>query len=502
MRPGPFTTKTVKELFIKGTEPTADRRLPPDGRHRRGERPALAGRLRRADEDGRRARLQPGRGEPSRTGRRTTTAGRSGRRAGRASAAARRAPAPRTSTAAASTRSAGAGAGSSPRPSSARWPRARAAAAVRRSRSCLLCPTDRRRAGRRTRREPGQDAEARRRARPVSRRQSLTIVAPSPPSPRSPGPDRLHERMARRPRSGPRRAGRPVPEAVDDQHLVEAGQRGVVEVAVERVERLVDAGAAQVERRGDAPGPLEPKSRRRSSRRAGARARRRRPPASASGSPVARGRASRLEVVERDADPHPAGLERRPLARPARAPRSGPPSRRSGSAPARRRCHVVRPARPAPARGSAGGRRAAGASWRLGPGDGGVERRRRDGLALERLAGRLDLVAEVGDEPLRLGPGGADRARRARAARGGAPRRPSRRASAARARPPGPARAPRSSRPRSRGSGRASPRTPAGSRDRRDRASATIAGVEPEPLGDRERLAAAGQADRQPVRRR
>ena len=35
----------------------------------------------------------------------------------------------------------------------------------------------------------------------------------------------------------------------------------------------------------------------------------------------------------------------------------------------------------------------------------------------------------------------------------------------------------------------------------RERASATIAVRQPEPLGDRERLAAAGQADRQPVGR-
>ena len=39
--------------------------------------------------------------------------------------------------------------------------------------------------------------------------------------------------------------------------LVEAGQRGVVEVARERLERLVDPGAAQVERRGDRPRPVE-----------------------------------------------------------------------------------------------------------------------------------------------------------------------------------------------------------------------------------------------------
>ena len=53
------------ELFIKGTEPkdTDDFHHAVDDR--RGERPALAGRLRRAEEDGRRARLQQRRGDPA-----------------------------------------------------------------------------------------------------------------------------------------------------------------------------------------------------------------------------------------------------------------------------------------------------------------------------------------------------------------------------------------------------------------------------------------------------
>ena len=45
--------------------------------------------------------------------------------------------------------------------------------------------------------------------------------------------------------------------AVDDQDLVEAGQAGVVEVARQRLERLVHPGPAQVERRRHRPGPLE-----------------------------------------------------------------------------------------------------------------------------------------------------------------------------------------------------------------------------------------------------
>ena len=53
-------------------------------------------------------------------------------------------------------------------------------------------------------------------------------------------------------------AERPGPEAVDDGHLVQTRQRRVVQVASERFERLVDAGAAQVQRRRDGPGSLEP----------------------------------------------------------------------------------------------------------------------------------------------------------------------------------------------------------------------------------------------------
>ena len=47
-RPGPFTTKTVTELFIEGTVPKKKEGLPRRPQHRRGDGPALAGRLRRA----------------------------------------------------------------------------------------------------------------------------------------------------------------------------------------------------------------------------------------------------------------------------------------------------------------------------------------------------------------------------------------------------------------------------------------------------------------------
>ena len=46
---GPFTSKTVTELFIKGTAPSESRQLPPSRRDRCSDGPALAGRLRRAE---------------------------------------------------------------------------------------------------------------------------------------------------------------------------------------------------------------------------------------------------------------------------------------------------------------------------------------------------------------------------------------------------------------------------------------------------------------------
>jgi hypothetical protein len=47
-------------------------------------------------------------------------------------------------------------------------------------------------------------------------------------------------------------------EAVDDRDRGEPRDRRVVQVTIERVERLVDAGTAQVERRGDAADAIEP----------------------------------------------------------------------------------------------------------------------------------------------------------------------------------------------------------------------------------------------------
>ena len=152
---------------------------------------------------------------------------------------------------------------------------------------------------------------------------SLMIVAPSPPSPRSPGRVDVDERMGAGAltRTASRRA--PVPRPWMTTHLVEAGQRGVVQVAIQGLERLVDPGAAEVERRGDRSGPARaasapippPRSRRLDER-------------------VIRAlRADRAVLVDRlatgsatgsrssvaDADPHPARLEGRPARRPSRA---------------------------------------------------------------------------------------------------------------------------------------------------------------------------------------
>src|SRR4051812_26635210 len=48
------------------------------------------------------------------------------------------------------------------------------------------------------------------------------------------------------------------PEAMDDDDLLESCQRGVVEVAIERLECLLDPRAAEVERRGARPCPIQP----------------------------------------------------------------------------------------------------------------------------------------------------------------------------------------------------------------------------------------------------
>src|SRR5437870_9038554 len=68
--------------------------------------------------------------------------------------------------------------------------------------------------------------------------------------------DLAHERMAGGIRSHgvPQRART---EPVDDRHPIEPRERRVVDVAAERLERLLHARATQVERCGDRPGAIE-----------------------------------------------------------------------------------------------------------------------------------------------------------------------------------------------------------------------------------------------------
>ena len=165
MRPGPFTSRTVPEIFIKGTAPseTDNFRRSVDDRLR--ERPAVAGRMRRAEEDGRRARLQQ-RGDPSSNGPTTTAAGRSGPRG---AAGVRGGPGGHPHLVLLRQRllplSAGAGAASSPRPSSAR-----SRSPSRRSSAGSSCCHPARATSRRTAARPAsrEDAQAlTRRSRPV-----------------------------------------------------------------------------------------------------------------------------------------------------------------------------------------------------------------------------------------------------------------------------------------------------------------------------------------------
>ena len=171
-------------------------------------------------------------------------------------------------------------------------------------------------------------AATNRRRRPRSRpeadagdpRQRLTIVAPSPPSPRSPGRADSHQ-WVRRHGLADRVAQRPGAQAVDDQDRGQSGQGRVVEVATERLERLLDAGSAQVQRRRHGASPIEPQ-RRRVRAAAATGGLERRMPAEA-GSRSSRSTATRI----------PPGLERRapavmvhrgdatlPAARPAAGP--------------------------------------------------------------------------------------------------------------------------------------------------------------------------------------
>ena len=238
----------------------------------------------------------------------------------------------------ASTRSAAPGAARSRRPRSARSGRrrpslvrldARVGVPVDRARSPRRPPRRRRRQARQDARSPERPGRRGLRAGRSSRRR--------PPSPRSPA-RKLFTSGWLAACSADGVAQRARAEAVDDQDLLQPGQRR--------------------RRRGSAPGPRAP---RRRGRRGGRATRRRCGPARAAGSrsrsrvrdgippraaaltaadsvgrsPAVHDADDELQVV--DARPRPASRRPRasPACRPSRGPRSGPPSRRSGSGRAR-----------------------------------------------------------------------------------------------------------------------------------------------------------------------
>ncbi len=181
--------------------------------------------------------------------------------------------------------------------------------------------------------------------------------------------------------------------AVDDDDLVEPGQPGVIEVARQRVERLVDPGTTEVQRGGDRAGPLEA-DRGGVGRRLGHTTR---PPSVPT---VAANRGD--EIFDVDRDPDATGLEGRPA---ATALEGGDPALPAAAPAAGSLAQPPRPLDRRLGRGSIvlGCRQEAEPG--LGTRDGVVEERSRDGLAFERLAGRRDLAAQVLDDPLRLGAG-------------------------------------------------------------------------------------------------
>ena len=449
LRPGPFTTKRITEYFVPGHGPEREGDAPRGGLDRRRERPPVAGRV--PGPEGHQGVLQP-------LGHRVQLPGlaagqrRRGppvRRGAPAFAADRRAPEPPTSTTARSRRSAGPGARRSCRARCARsTPRRSSAIRSRRStlrdRAAVRPAPDRTGPDAAAVQHPAahQDPEA---ALELDDRRPVAALAALA------GAQRLDQRMVgrRRPDGVAHGAG---PHPVDDDDLVEPGQPRVVEIAGQRLERLVDARAAQVERRRDGPGALETQLRDvRGRRRPVSRCRRR----SGASVPSAGTRSSTSTVTR---IPPASRVARRPPRSSAAIRPSQPPDRLRARSPS---CHDRSTA--GSATGSVlglGQAREAG----LGPGDRVVEDRRGDGLALERLAGRADLRAQVRDDALGLGPGGADRLLAL------APR-PSplllghvERLGRAQLRRRAPGRAPRWWRPRSPGSRRASPRTSAGTR--------------------------------------
>ena len=298
-----------------------------------------------------------------------------------------------------------------------------------------------------------------------------------------------HQRMAApRRRTASRRA--PGPQAVDDRHRAEARQRGVLEVAIQRLEGLLDPGTPQVERRGHRPRP----------RRVAARRRRRAPAPPlpvAAPAPTAAG----TEAGTRSSRRRRRRASRPPRASPARPPLldGGDPALPAARAAAR---PVADPPRASDAGSATGWRRLErrqAAGDRLGPGDAASRRRGRDRLALERrrvAASSSRRSATTRPASSRAARTASSRSRARAALLLGHPQASAARASAARA-------------------SSASLVSPSASRIaasvasnercasvRRERASVDDRLGQAEALGDRERLAAARQADGQPVGRR
>ena len=98
LKPGPFTKKTVKELFLKGTVPTRARDDPRLAHRRRRLGPAVAGRLRRAEGAARLLRPSRGREQLPGLAEGQPQLGRSRSAGGLGAAVAPRAPGPPTST--------------------------------------------------------------------------------------------------------------------------------------------------------------------------------------------------------------------------------------------------------------------------------------------------------------------------------------------------------------------------------------------------------------------
>ena len=224
------------------------------------------------------------------------------------------------------------------------------------------------------------------------------------------------------------------------------------------------------------------------------------PDPAASPLPAARAAHGRLEVVDRDRDAHPAGLERRPGA--ALLERRDPALPAAAPAPGT----VAQPPRP-----RLDGARALGRRRR-------TSGRRSSVCSARDSAASIAGAVTVSRSSRRRTPATSSRSALHEALRLGAGR--SHRLVALAAGPaallvgrPQRLGGPRLGDPRpldglgdlallACGSTRASPRTPAGSRVSRPRASATIASGSPSRSAIANACAAAGQADREPVRRR